>query len=104
MIKTRRAAAAACLLEMSQSLERYYTVNMTYMGDPLPNLDLQCSNDLAGYYAFDIQNLAARAYLLRADPIGAQADRDPALCRALTIDQAGQRGVEGEGAVNVCWK
>ncbi|MCL1826189.1 MAG: type IV pilin protein [Betaproteobacteria bacterium] len=100
MIKTRRAAAATCLLEISQSMERFHTVNMTYMGYTLPAL--QCSNDLAGHYIFTLSDQAARAYLLSATPQGAQASKDPASCGTLTIDQAGQKGAAAD--VSACWR
>lgn len=102
MIKTRRATAAACLLEMSQMLERFHTVNMTYTGFTVPSL--QCSNDLAGHYTFSLTGLAARTYLLNATPQGAQSSKDPASCGTLTINQAGQKGVADGAVVSACWR
>ncbi|MCL2875585.1 MAG: type IV pilin protein [Betaproteobacteria bacterium] len=99
-IKTRRATAAACLVELSQALERFHTVNMTYTGSALPIL--QCNNDLKDHYTFSLTSVAARAYTLSAAPQGAQSSNDPASCGTLTINQAGQKGASGD--VNACWK
>ncbi|MDR2880443.1 MAG: type IV pilin protein [Azoarcus sp.] len=100
MIKTRRATAAACLLEMSQALERFYTVNLTYVGAALP--DIQCSRELANHYIFALPNPAAREYQLTATPQGAQNNNDPYACGTLTMDQAGQKGADKN--VNDCWR
>jgi type IV pilus assembly protein PilE len=108
MIKTRRAAAAACLLELSQFMERFYTVNLRYdkdsngTGVALPNT--QCRTDLAGYYTFISENLAARTYILSAAPHGAQLDNDPSKCGNLTIDQAGKKGAAEGADVGMCWR
>jgi len=115
MIKTRRAAAAACLLVMSQSLERSYTVNMSYAkksdgadsgdGDDADSSpDVQCKNDLAGHYTFslNVPPNAARTFLLSATPQGAQSDKDSSECGTLTLDQAGKKGATGD--VSTCWK
>ena len=45
--KTRRAAAAGCVMEANQFMERYYTTNMTYLGAALPALG--CMNEVSKY-------------------------------------------------------
>ena len=48
VIRANRGAATACLLELSQFMERLYTQNMTYSPDPaVPLAALTCRNDLA---------------------------------------------------------
>jgi len=101
-IKTRRATATGCLLEIAQLMERHHTVNMSYTGFALPNPPMQCIGNLAGHYSFTVTNLAARTYTLNAAPQGAQASKDPSSCGTLTIDQAGQKGAGG--GVSTCWK
>jgi len=66
MIRTRRATAATCLLELSQALERSHAINMTYTGFTLPVT--QCSTDLSGHYSFSVANLTAQTYTLSAAP------------------------------------
>jgi len=106
MIKTRRATAAACLLELSQSMERFHTVNMSYAKDTNGNDSVlpatQCRNDLTGHYVFSLTNQAARTYLVSAAPQGAQANNDPYACGTLTIDQAGQKDANGD--ISTCWR
>jgi len=106
MIKTRRATAAACLQEMSQWMERFHTVNMSYAKDTNGNDStlpaMQCGNDLTGHYAFSLTNQATRTYLLNAEPQGVQASNDPSACGTLTLDQAGQKGANGN--VSTCWR
>jgi type IV pilus assembly protein PilE len=107
IIKTRRAAAAACLLELSQFMERFYTVNLRYnqpddSAAALPNT--QCQTDLGGYYNFAIGASTARTYTLSATPQGAQLDKDPYKCGNLTIDQTGKKGAAEGADVGMCWR
>ncbi|MCL2644697.1 MAG: type IV pilin protein [Betaproteobacteria bacterium] len=102
ILNTRRAAAVTCLLELSQAIERFHTVNMTYAGFTLPSA--QCSTDLNGHYSFSVADQAARTYTLSAIPQGTQASNDPASCGTLTMNQAGQKGALGGGNVGKCWR
>lgn len=96
--KTRRAAAAGCLLELAQFMERHYTTNMSYAGAVLPNT--ACRTDLAGFYTFGFSANAVTAstFELEADP-GAGDPR----CGTLGINQAGVRTETGTGSVADCW-
>ena len=38
VIKSRRSAAAVCLQERAQLMERFYTTRMTYVGAPAPSV------------------------------------------------------------------
>lgn len=104
VIKTNRGAATACLLELSQFMERLYTQNMTYT--PVPNValpTLACTNDLVQRYSFALSNRAARAYTVAATPTSLQNDTD---CGTLTLNQAGQKGAAGGfnvATVRQCW-
>ncbi|MDR3087086.1 MAG: pilus assembly protein PilE [Azoarcus sp.] len=111
MIKTRRVNAGACLLELSQFMERFYSVNLRYDKDKsdtnvvLPGT--QCQTDLNGYYKISIATtpaIAARSYTLQAVPQGTQSTKDPKTCGTLTINQTGQKGAAG-GTTKVpdCW-
>lgn len=94
VIKTRRAAGAACLSELAQFMERYYTTNMTYAGAALPQTN--CRNELTSFYAFALDQAAtAREFSITATATGAQA-RD-ARCGNLTLDQRGTKSVSVSG-------
>ncbi len=100
VVKTRRAAASACLLEMGQFMERYYTTNLTYVGAALP--DTTCRNDLAPFYTIALDGAAtAAAYGVTATAINTQASRDTT-CGNLGLNQAGTRTVSS-GSVSECW-
>lgn len=102
VMRTNRAAARACLGEFSQSMERFYTTNMTYIG-AAPNLGCFTESNLGARYTFDINPAAAqRTYRVRAVPIGAQLAGDTQ-CGTLTLNQAGLRTESGSGTVNDCW-
>ena len=87
--KTRRAAAAACSLEVAQFMERYYTTNLSYTNAALPAGG--CRTDLQNFYTFGISASAARTYTVQATPVGQQLARDTK-CGTLGLDQAGRFG------------
>ena len=87
--ETRRGAAQACLLELAQFAERYYTTRMTYVGLVLPVT--QCRNDLAIFYDFNLNGApTARTYSIEAVALAGQAGRDTN-CVTLRVDQTGAR-------------
>lgn len=99
--KTRRAAAAGCLLELAQFMERHYTTNMSYVGAVLPNT--ACRTELAAFYTFGFSANATTAstFELEASPQGVQAS--DTRCGTLGINQAGARSESGTGTVADCW-
>lgn len=99
--KTNRAAAAACLMEQAQFMERGYTAAFSYVGIVMPAM--QCMDDVTGRYTFSLTDTAARTFLLSAAPGTAQAGDG---CGTLTLNQAGRRGANGGFAVadvQRCW-
>jgi len=96
--KTRRTAAAACLGERAQYMERFYTTNMAYDKDTssaavsIP--DTACKADSAPYYTFDNppSNLGPTTYTVTATPIGSQASDS---CGTLSLTQAGTKLANG---------
>lgn len=92
VIKTRRAAAVGCMLEAAQALERYYTVNLTYVDAPATT----CSTDVTNFYTVAPQGaLAARAYTLQAQPKASQNDTK---CGTLTVNHTGAKTSSVSGA------
>ena len=91
VIKTRRAAAVGCMLETAQSLERFYTVNMTYTDAPAVN----CSTDVTRFYTLSTPVLAGRTYTIQALPNSSQNDTK---CGTLTISQTGAKTSSVSGA------
>lgn len=108
ILKTRRAEAKACLSELAQFMERFYTTNLRYDQDSggtavaLPNI--QCRTDLTNFYTtqFVADSLGQRSYSLEAVPKGSQAS-DTA-CGTLSLTQAGVKGSSVTGAAAKCWQ
>jgi len=97
--KTRRVAAGACLVELSQFAERYYTTKMTYVGAQNELPQTACRTDLANYYTLSFAaNPTASSYRLIAQPQGAQAANETK-CGTLGLTQAGTKDVSVSGAV-----
>lgn len=89
VLKTRRAAAQACLLELGQYMERYYTTNMSYASASIPTT--ACGSDLASFYTFAFSGTPdASTYTINATRAGAQANDK---CGTLTLTHTGARGV-----------
>ena len=96
VVKSRRGVAKACLLELAQFMERYYTTKMTYSGATLPST--QCQTDLSGYYTFQFASgqPTATTYNVQAVAQGVQAAKDAA-CTPLAVGWSGTRTPAG------CW-
>ncbi|KFN51579.1 hypothetical protein N790_04580 [Arenimonas malthae CC-JY-1] len=98
---TRRSVATACLTEMAQFMERYYTTNMSYVDADVP--DLACEQELAGFYVFAVVGEpTASAFSLSATPQNIQASRDTK-CGTLGLNQIGAKTETGTGTVADCW-
>lgn len=97
--RSRRVAATACMAELVQFMERYYTTNLSYLGAEIPVA--ACRNDLSNYYTFRLQAPpTASTFLLEAVPRGAQlAD---STCGTLGLNQMGARTQSGGGSG--CWR
>lgn len=102
IVKSRRSAAATCLLESSQYMERFYTTRLTYVGStPLPVQP--CATELAQHYTFAANGTpTATAYSVQATPIGQQLAKDTK-CLVLGLDQKGTKSETGSGTVAQCW-
>jgi type IV pilus assembly protein PilE len=98
IVKSRRAAAATCLQERAQYMERYYTTKLTYLGAPDPS---QCGADIDPFYVIAFSGTPdAKEFSLTATPTSRQND---ATCGTLSIDAKGTRGKSGTGSVAECW-
>ena len=109
MTRSRRAAAEACLSNYATYMERFYTTNLRYDQDTLgnsvtlPTLDCATSQNTGAYYNYSFEDAPTQStYTVKAVPTGVQQTRDTK-CGTLTLDQTGQRGDSGTGAVSQCW-
>ncbi|HET7300531.1 MAG TPA: type IV pilin protein [Oleiagrimonas sp.] len=108
IVKTHRAAAEACLSEYANYMERFYTTNLSYANDTdgnaavLPTLNCASAGQTGDNYGYALVGPTDSTYSVTAAPSGAQAARDTK-CGTLSLDQAGQRGVTGNGGVANCW-
>ena len=106
MRENRRALAGACLVELSQFMERAYTSSMAYnlnngVATVLPASD--CQQTLNTTYTFTLV-AAASTYTLSAAPKGAQSSDSQ--CGTLSINQAGIRAAAGNSSaaqIKKCW-
>lgn len=105
--KTNRRAAEACLSQLANYMERYYTTNMRYDQDTsgaantLPSLDCRSAQQTGNNYGYTFAK-SATDYTLTATPTGVQASRDT-LCGTLTLNKIGTRTVSGTGTLAQCW-
>lgn len=100
VLKSRRKAAAACVIEQAVFMERFYTTNLTYAGAALPAGG--CRTDLNGFYNLALNGVpTATTYGILATAVGGQTgDTD---CLNLGINQTGQKTISGSGTVQQCW-
>ena len=101
LVRTRRNAALACLLENSQFMERYYTTNLTYAGAPAPTCS--AGRDVTDFYTVAFSAApTATAFTLQATPTARQSTLD-AKCGTLGINQTGTKTKSGTGTLDECW-
>ena len=103
VVASRRKAAAACLLEVSQHMERVYTTSLSYAGVTAAPA-LSCRTELSAFYTIGLNGTpTATTYALQAVPQGAQAGKDTK-CATLGLNQAGTKTFSGTGgSVSSCW-
>lgn len=98
LIKSRRVAAAGCMLEKVQFMERYYADKLTYVGGA-PAVS-GCDAELGDYYTIGISGAAgANTFTITAVPQGSQ--QKDTTCKTLSVDQAGLRSVTGSAGSDV---
>ncbi|WP_415897095.1 type IV pilin protein [Neptuniibacter sp. QD72_48] len=99
---SRRADAEGVLIEMSQWMERQYTVNGRYDDGAgnAPNLPIDKSprDGDATFYEIDVTAIDDDSFTLTATAIGSQTEEE---CGNLTLTQTGARGSSGPGTR--CW-
>lgn len=98
--KTQRAHAHIALMQVASALEHYYVVKNTYVGATLKNLQVNAQLESKAYQ-LHIEDLAQESYLLKAIPEGAQTK--DTLCKDLTLDASGRKGITGTGSIAACW-
>lgn len=101
VLRTRRGAAAGCLTEFAQLMEKRFATNMSYVGTTLPSTT--CTTDLTNFYTFAFAaDPDAISYTVNATPIGGQtADTK---CATLSIVQTGEKSVTGTESRTTCFK
>lgn len=106
--KTHRVAAAGCLSEYANYMQRYYTTNLTYLDSSgnaitLPVLDCATTQQTGNNYDYQFQGTpTATTFTVEAQPKGTQASRDTK-CGTLAVDQTGKRTVSTSASVGECW-
>ena len=97
--KARREEAKRTLVEASQMLEGYYTMNMNYTGSvaagEVKDAVYKVNTDFSEYYTLTAA-ASASTFTLSATPTGSQTGDD---CGTLTISQTGKTTPSSTG----CW-
>ena len=97
VVKARRTAVEGCVQQHAQTMERYYTTNLTYVGGPNPS----CETELARFYTVGFSATpTARAFVIQAVPTSSQPD---AKCGTLTLNAQGVRTKSGSATLAECW-
>lgn len=99
--RTHRTQAKTDMLEISQMLERHYTLNRTYDGfDTLAH----ARSPTTGTIYYDLTytpNPLDNTFTITATPTGSQASDSK--CGILTLDHRGAKGASGPLGVDGCW-
>ncbi|WPL19266.1 Serogroup C1 [Thiorhodovibrio winogradskyi] len=105
VLKSWRANAASCLLEMANRMERRYTGSSTYAaptGDNLLDSGCAAEGNMPDRYDFAYNGTPdATSYQIDATPVTGSAQANDT-CGTLTINQMGQKG--SDGTASECWR
>jgi type IV pilus assembly protein PilE len=100
VVKTRRNAAKACVMEATQFLERFYTTNLTYVGAAFPGCN--AGTDVTNHYTVAPVVAGPRAYTVTATPRGLQLIKDTQ-CGTLSLNNTGVKTKTGSETLDYCW-
>ncbi len=100
ILKTRRNQAQIAIVDLAASLERYRSLHQTYIGANLANLEINEYTE-SDYYQLELNTATETSYLLKAIPVGTQAQDKT--CGTLSLDESGQRNISGTGPLTNCW-
>lgn len=107
--QSRRADCSGALTSLGSSMERFFTVNNTYLGAATGGANTgapaifsaTCPVDGgAATYNLTIQAATGSTYTVQAAPVGQQANDE---CGTLTLTNTGLKGVTGADA-GVTWQ
>ncbi|MCW8908722.1 MAG: type IV pilin protein [Sedimenticola sp.] len=104
--KTRRSNCAGELVGLGNAMERFFTVNGTYVGATVGGAagdiyPAQCPIDGGtAYYNLSITAQTGSTFAIQATPTGAQAGDS---CGTLSYTNTGQKAATG-GSLAECWK
>ena len=99
--KTRRTQAKADMLELSQMLEREFTLSRSYAGFDWSTFTTSPFTGTA-YYNIEIDPQTATTFTITAIPTGTQV-KDNAKCGTLSLNQLGTKTATGSLGVAGCW-
>lgn len=98
--KTRRTQAKADMLELSQMLEREFTLNRSYAGFDWSTFTTSPRSGTA-YYTIEIDPQDATTFTITATPTASQTQDTK--CGTLSLNQLGTKTADGTLGVAGCW-
>lgn len=101
LVQARRLEAENMLAKLALTIEQYYLSHHTYQGATIAALrfpEFVAKNN----YQLKIELADDDTYLLMANPLGFQAEKDT-LCGALTLHSSGEKNIRGLGKIEDCW-
>lgn len=105
VLKSWRANATGCLLELANRMERRYTGASSYEGEEPPDAGCRQESGMNDRYDFDfVDDPTATTFQLKATPKGVQANDK---CGTLTINHWGQKNVVDAASgydAAICWR
>lgn len=99
--KARRLDGKVALLDLANKMNDYYSMHHSYENADFILLNTS-ENSPEGYYKLKILKAARNSYKIASVPIGSQAKHDK-LCGSYTYNQAGEKGITGDGTITQCW-
>ncbi|WP_175497957.1 type IV pilin protein [Dokdonella immobilis] len=99
--KTRRTQAKADMLEITQMLEREFTLNRSYEGFDTSGFDQSPRSGKAYYAITYAPDPMINSYTITATPVDSQLNDTK--CGVLTLDNLGAKTADGTLGAAGCW-
>jgi len=100
VVKTNRSAAESFMLGLANKQEQYRIDTRNYASDPA--ILLPTPPEVSKNYSITISNITGSTYTINAAPNASQLAGDP-ICKTLTLNQDGTKGITGTGMLSQCW-
>lgn len=111
LLRAQRTEATTALLRLQAAQEKFYLQQNRYaddaevdVGPPATGLGLPRVTERGFYEIRVVPANAGQTYTATATPVAGAGQADDTKCTEFSVTNAGERGAEGSGGMEQCWR